>query len=167
MQFIGSAARPAAFSCDRRDSVHELLKHHRVMPVGARDAEHQRDTRPVRDEVALAAELYSVGRVEAGLIANAVVSPGGRPLPQSASTRHAAAKTQFLGQMLPGRTPVRKMPLSANSSLNRGPPPCGDFETSASSGCIGDHNAALTSCLTAIHLNDSFKRVNDGFRLIL
>ena len=63
MQFVGPAARSAALASDCGDGVNEFLEHHRVMPVGARDTEHQWDALPVRDEVALAAELAPVGRV--------------------------------------------------------------------------------------------------------
>lgn len=63
MQLVGPTARSAALAGDLGHGIHEFLEHHRVMPVGTRDAEHQRDALPVRDEMALAAELASVGRV--------------------------------------------------------------------------------------------------------
>lgn len=63
MQLVRPTARPPALACDTRDGVHKFLEHYRVVPVGSGHAEHQRDALPVRDEVTLAAELASIGRV--------------------------------------------------------------------------------------------------------
>jgi hypothetical protein len=65
MQLVRPAARPAALACNRRQRVDQFFEDHRVMPVGSGDTEHQRDTLPVRDEVAFAAELAAVRRVGA------------------------------------------------------------------------------------------------------
>ncbi len=65
MQLLGPAAWPAALARNAGQRVHQFLEHPRVMPVGARDAKHQRDALPVRDEVAFAAELAPIGRVGA------------------------------------------------------------------------------------------------------
>ena len=56
---------PARQAPDSRQVVDELLEDHRVMPVGACDAEHQRDARSVSHDVTLAAELAPVGGVGA------------------------------------------------------------------------------------------------------
>ena len=65
MQLVGPAARSAALAGNAGHGIYEFLEHHRVMSIGARDAEHQWDALPVRDEMAFAAELAPVGRVEA------------------------------------------------------------------------------------------------------
>jgi len=67
MQLVRQTLRPATSARNRGQRIDQLLEDHRVMPVGAGDTEHQRDTLPVRDEVALAAELASVRRVGAGV----------------------------------------------------------------------------------------------------
>ena len=63
MQLARPAAWPAALSSHIGQGIDQLLEDHRVVPVGAGDAEHQRDALAVRDEVALAAEFAPVGRV--------------------------------------------------------------------------------------------------------
>ena len=65
MQLARPAARSAALSSHIGQGIDQLLEDHRVVPVGAGDAEHQRDALAVRDEVALAAEFAPVGRVGA------------------------------------------------------------------------------------------------------
>lgn len=72
MQFRGPAAWPARFTAHGRQGIDQLFEDHRIMAVGARDAEHQRDTLAVRDQVALAAELAPVRGVEP-----CVRAPGG------------------------------------------------------------------------------------------
>jgi len=63
VQLVGPTARSASLARDPRYGIHEFLEHHRIVPVCASDAEHQRDALPVRDEMAFAAELAPVGRV--------------------------------------------------------------------------------------------------------
>jgi len=65
MQLARPAPGPAALTAHPRQGIDQLLEHHRVVPVGARDTEDQRDALAVRDDVALAAELASVRRVGA------------------------------------------------------------------------------------------------------
>lgn len=60
VQFFGATPGPATQPSNRRQCVNQLLEEHRVMPIGPCDAKHQRDALPVRDEVALAAELAPV-----------------------------------------------------------------------------------------------------------
>jgi len=69
MQLVRPASGPTATAAHHRQGIDQLLEHHRVMPVGARDAENQRDALAVRDDVALAAELAPVRRVGAGVLA--------------------------------------------------------------------------------------------------
>lgn len=65
MQLGRPAARPAALAPHIGQGIDQLLEDHRVVPVGAGHAEHQRDALAVRDEVALAAQLASVRGVGA------------------------------------------------------------------------------------------------------
>ncbi len=69
MQLVRPASGPTATAAHRRQGIDQLLEHHRVMPIGWRDAEDQRDAMAVRDDVALAAELAPVRRVGAGVLA--------------------------------------------------------------------------------------------------
>lgn len=63
MQLVGPTARSATRTDNRRQSINQLLED--TVPVGPGGAEHQRNALPVRDEVALAAELAAVRRVGA------------------------------------------------------------------------------------------------------
>lgn len=65
MQPARPTLRPAALSRNRGQSVNQLIKHHRVMPIGPSDAKHHWDALAVRDEVALAAKLAPVRGVGA------------------------------------------------------------------------------------------------------
>jgi hypothetical protein len=67
VQLVRQAPGPATSARNRGQRIDQLLEDHRVMPVGAGDTEHQRDALPVRDEVALTAELATVRRVGAGV----------------------------------------------------------------------------------------------------
>lgn len=69
MQLVRPASGPTATAAHRRQGIDQLLEHYRVMPIGARDTEDQRDALAVRDDVALAAKLAPVRRVEAGVMA--------------------------------------------------------------------------------------------------
>ncbi len=69
MQFVRPAPGPTATATYRWQRVDQLLENHRVMPVGARDAEDQWDALAVRDDVALAAEFAPVRGVGAGVVA--------------------------------------------------------------------------------------------------
>ncbi len=65
MQSFGPAPWPARQTPDSGQVVDELFEDDRVVPVGSRDAKHQRDARSVGHDVAFAAELATVGRVGA------------------------------------------------------------------------------------------------------
>ncbi len=60
MQLPRPPPRPARLTTHRRQGVDQFLEDHRIVAVGARDTEDQRDALGVRDEVALAAELAPV-----------------------------------------------------------------------------------------------------------
>lgn len=60
MQLVGAGTRATAHPGNPRQRIDKLLEHHRVVPVGTGDAEHQRDALAVRDDVALAAELAAI-----------------------------------------------------------------------------------------------------------
>lgn len=63
MHLVGPAARAATLAYDAEQGVHEVPEYHRVMPVGRRNAERQRQALPVDDEMPLVAELASVCRL--------------------------------------------------------------------------------------------------------
>lgn len=65
MQLVRPAARPAALATHRWQCVNQLLKHHSIVEIGARDTEHQRDALAIRDEVVLAAKFPPVRGVGA------------------------------------------------------------------------------------------------------
>ena len=65
VQPLGPASRSARQSSNGGQVVDEFLEDHGVVPVGPRDAEHERDARSIGHNVALAAELAAVGRVGA------------------------------------------------------------------------------------------------------
>lgn len=67
MQLAGPASRTAWFSADVRQGVDQLLKHHRVVPIGAGDADRQGDAVAVDDQMPVAAEFSAIGRVRAGV----------------------------------------------------------------------------------------------------
>ena len=58
MQLGRPSARPARLAAHGSQGVYQLLENHRIMAVGPGDAEHQRDALAVRDEVALARNLF-------------------------------------------------------------------------------------------------------------
>lgn len=67
-------------ACPRHGcGIHESLEHHRVMPVGAHGAEHQRDALSIRYEAALVAELASVGRAGPRVLAPRELDTLARP----------------------------------------------------------------------------------------
>ena len=65
LQALGPASWPARQAPDSGQVVDELFEDDRVVPVGSRDAEHQRDASSVGHDVALAAELAPVSGVGA------------------------------------------------------------------------------------------------------
>jgi hypothetical protein len=65
VQALGPASWPARQAPYSGQVVDELFEDDRVVPVGSRDAEHQRDACSVGHDVAFAAELAAVGRVGA------------------------------------------------------------------------------------------------------
>ena len=65
MQPLRPTSWPARQASDSRQVVDELFEDDRVVPVGSRDAEHQRDASSVGHDVALAAELAPVSGVGA------------------------------------------------------------------------------------------------------
>ncbi len=69
MQLDWSAPWPAFESFDRWQRIQALLKPHRVMPVCCTDQHNQRNAASVYNNMALAAELASVCRVGACLLA--------------------------------------------------------------------------------------------------
>lgn len=143
VQLVGPTAWSAWLARDPRYGIHEFFECHRVVPVGPRDAEHQRDALPVRDEMAFAAELAFVCRVGPGY------EPPGLVQADPAEAAGASTSCRCQNPVPRGRcsrgVPVRntnKMPLRASSSFSRGRPPCGDFEPQA---------AAALSAITALH----------------
>lgn len=60
MQLAGPAAWSTWLAAYRWQGVHQRIEDHRIVTVGAGDAEHQRDALAVRDEMALAAKFPSV-----------------------------------------------------------------------------------------------------------
>jgi anaerobic selenocysteine-containing dehydrogenase len=43
VQFSGPAVRPATLACNGRQGINQRVEHDRVVTIGPRDAEHQRD----------------------------------------------------------------------------------------------------------------------------
>ena len=60
VKLVGTGTRVAAQTGHRRYRIDRILQHRRVVPVGAGDAEHQRDAFAIGDGVALAAELAAM-----------------------------------------------------------------------------------------------------------
>jgi len=55
MQFLGSAPEPATLASYDRQGVNQLLKDHRIVPMGSGGTKHQRDARAISDQMAFAA----------------------------------------------------------------------------------------------------------------
>ncbi len=113
MKLVGAASRTTTESRHARDGINERFEHHRVVPIGARDHQHQRHAAPVYDEMSLAAKLAAIRWVRPGLLA-----PGDWrrqhviPLPKPSS----------LGRSSHGIPVCRtnRMPFSAARSSMRG-----------------------------------------------
>lgn len=69
MQLRGPAPRPSAQSFDCWECIDALFEHHGVVPIGATDQHHQRNTPGVYDDVPLGAELASIRGVGACFLA--------------------------------------------------------------------------------------------------
>lgn len=69
MQLVRPAPGPTTTAAHCWQGIDQFLEHYRVMAIGARDAEDQRDALAVGDDVALAAELAPVRRAGAGVLA--------------------------------------------------------------------------------------------------
>lgn len=63
VQLVGPLARPAIQARHRHNGIERCLERHRVMSIGARDRDRQRDATSVYDKVSLAPELTSIRRV--------------------------------------------------------------------------------------------------------
>lgn len=72
VQFCRPALRSTSTAPDAWLRVNQLLEDNRIVTIGSRDAEHQRDAPAVRDQMAFAAELASVRGIRPG-----VRAPGG------------------------------------------------------------------------------------------
>ncbi len=69
VQFARLLARLISQASDGRDGIKRGLECHRIVPVGSRDRDSQRDATRSYDDVSFRSELAAVGRVEAGLLA--------------------------------------------------------------------------------------------------
>mgnify|MGYP003617906766 FL=1 len=126
MQLVRPAPRPTATATHRWQGIDQLLEHHRVMPVGARDAEDQRDALAVRDDVALAAELAPVRRVGAGVLAPRGLATlaasmlarlkSSLPAPRNSSSNNRCRRCQTPAACQSRRRRQQVMPLPKPSS---------------------------------------------------
>jgi hypothetical protein len=83
VQLLRSLPRPAVRTENRGDGVHHRLKHLRVVNVGPRMSDRQRDATAVDHQVALRARFTPVRRVGAGLLP----PPGAGTVPESSEAR--------------------------------------------------------------------------------
>ena len=67
VQLLRTLAGSAFRSLDRLDAIQELLKHHRVVPVGSRDDNIERDAIAVDHNVTLRTRFSPIRRIRAGL----------------------------------------------------------------------------------------------------
>lgn len=165
VQFVRPAPGPAATSAHRGQGIDQLLEHHRVMPVGAGDAENQRDALAVRGVGARILPPRGLATLAASMLARLRSSlPAPRNSASSNRCRrcHTPAACQSRrrrqhvmplpkpsswgnsSQGMPVRS-TNRMPLSAISSLTRGRPPLAEGTNTGSSGSIFLNSAALSS----------------------
>ena len=62
VQLVGSAARSAALTRDRRHSIEQVFERYAVVDVGPGQQQGERDAVSIRDQMAFGARLASVGR---------------------------------------------------------------------------------------------------------
>jgi hypothetical protein len=68
MQLVGSHTRAPAWPLDRLDGLDQVFEDNRVVDVGRREPDRQRDALAVDQDVALGAGLAGVGRIRADLL---------------------------------------------------------------------------------------------------
>src|SRR5215218_3017038 len=98
VQFRGTLARPAGVSArlaNRRNGVHRLLQHLRVVDVGGAEDYRERDAPSVRNKVALRARFSLIRRIRAGSLA---------PLLAGTLAESKAARSQSIRSASPSRS---------------------------------------------------------------
>jgi hypothetical protein len=113
VQLMGSLPRPSVRSENRRNGVNHRLQHLRIVDVGRRMPDRQRDPAAVDHKVALRARFAPIRRIGPGLLP----PPGAGTLPESSEARDQSmwsatpsrsSRTRWRSAHTPAACPSRK-----------------------------------------------------------